>query len=128
MFAHKINRYETERELCRGGMGAVYLARDPFTKRQVAIKVFSYFLSTDALFQERFQREAEVIVALEHPCIVPIYDFRQHGSQPNIVIRYMAGGSLQDRPEKEKMELHQLSRITDRVTVQNRIHQPGLRT
>ena len=115
MSAPKIGRYKVESELGQGGMATVYLARDPYIQRQVAIKVLSYQLTTDALFQEYFQREAEVIAALEHPCIVPIFDFGQHGTQPYFVMRHMVGGSLQDRLEKEKLKLHQLSLIIGRV-------------
>jgi serine/threonine protein kinase len=111
----KIGRYEVEDELGHGGMAVVYLARDPYVKRQVAIKVLSYKLTTDLLFQEHFQREAEMIAALEHPCIVPIFDFGRHGDQPYIVMRYMAGGSLQDRLAEEKLKLHQLARIIGRT-------------
>jgi len=115
MSAPKIGRYKVESELGQGGMATVYLAHDPYIQRQVAIKVLSYQLTADALFQEFFQREAEVIAALEHPCIVPIFDFGQHGTQPYFVMRHMVGGSLQDRLEKEKLKPHQISRIIDRV-------------
>ncbi len=115
MSAPRIGRYEIESELGQGGMATVYLAHDPYIQRQVAIKVLSYQLTTDALFQEYFQREAEVIAALEHPCIVPIFDFGQHGTQPYFVMRYMVGASLQDRMKKEKPKLHKLSRIIGRV-------------
>lgn len=115
MSVSKIGRYEVEDELGHGGMATVYLARDPYMKRQVAIKVLSYKLTSDALFQEHFQREAEMIAALEHPCIVPIFDFGRHRDQPYIVMRYMAGGSLQDRLARERLGLHQLSRIFGRV-------------
>jgi serine/threonine protein kinase len=110
-----IGRYEIEDELGEGGMAVVYLARDPYMQRQVAIKVLAYQLTTDELFQEYFQREAEVIAALEHPCIVPVFDFGRLGNQPYIVMRYMAGGTLKDRLENEKMELSQLARIIGRV-------------
>lgn len=110
-----IGRYEVEGELGHGGMAAVYLAYDPYVKRRVAVKVLSYKLTSDSLFQEHFQREAELIAALEHPCIVPIFDFGRHGDQPYIVMRYMAGGSLQDRLVKEKPKLRELSRIMGRV-------------
>ena len=115
MSVSKIGRYEVEDELGRGGMATVYLARDPYMKRQVAVKVLAYKLTSDSLFQEHFQREAEMIAALEHPCIVPIFDFGQHGDQPYIVMRYMAGGSLQERLAKERLKLHELSQIVGRV-------------
>jgi serine/threonine-protein kinase len=75
MSIDKIGRYEIEGELGHGGMSSVYVARDPFMNRQVAIKVLSYKLVSDTMFHEHFQREAEVIASLEHPCVVPIFDF-----------------------------------------------------
>jgi serine/threonine protein kinase len=111
----KIGRYEVEDELGTGGMAVVYLARDPYMQRQVAIKVLAYQLTSDALYQEHFQREAEVIAALEHPCIVPVFDFGRHGNQPYIVMRYMAGGSLQDRLNKGELKARDMAHVVGRV-------------
>jgi ABC-type transport system substrate-binding protein len=74
------NRYEILGELGRGGMGVVYRAKDPLLSREVAVKLIS---STDltAEIEERFQREAQVVAQMDHPAIVPIYDFgRDEGS------------------------------------------------
>jgi serine/threonine protein kinase len=111
----KIGRYEVEDELGTGGMAVVYRARDPYMQRQVAIKVLAYQLTSDTLYQEYFQREAEVIAALEHPCIVPVFDFGRHGNQPYIVMRYMAGGSLQDRLDKGGLKARDMAHIVERV-------------
>jgi serine/threonine-protein kinase len=70
-----IGRYEVIEELGQGGMAMVYLARDPYIKRQVAVKVLPRQFTFDPEFRGRFQREAEVIAALEHGSIVPVYDF-----------------------------------------------------
>ncbi len=115
MSAPKIGRYEVEDELGTGGMATVYRARDPYMQRQVAIKVLAYQLTSDALYQEYFQREAEVIAALEHPCIVPVFDFGRLGNQPYIVMRYMAGGSLQDRLDKGELKARDMAHIVERV-------------
>jgi serine/threonine protein kinase len=111
----KIGRYEVEDELGTGGMAVVYRARDPYMQRQVAIKVLAYQLTSDTLYQEYFQREAEVIAALEHPCIVPVFDFGRHGNQPYIVMRYMAGGSLQDRLDEGGLKARDMAHIVERV-------------
>jgi ABC-type transport system substrate-binding protein len=74
------NRYEILGELGRGGMGVVYRAKDPLLSRDVAVKLIS---STDltAEIEERFQREAQLVAQMDHPSIVPIYDFgRDEGS------------------------------------------------
>ena len=92
-----IGRYEVLQQLGKGGMATVYLARDPFFGRQVAIKVLSSLFSHDPQFQARFEREAKVIAALEHPYIVPVYDYGREGDQTFLVMRYMPGGNLGER-------------------------------
>jgi serine/threonine-protein kinase len=77
-----IGRYEIESELTTGGMGVIILAKDPYIQRQVAVKVLMYSRTLEDMYREFFQNEAEIIAALEHPCIVPIYDFGWHGQQP----------------------------------------------
>ncbi|MBC8506483.1 MAG: serine/threonine protein kinase [Anaerolineales bacterium] len=115
MSVEKIDRYEIERKLGVGGMAEVFLAQDPYMKRRVALKILPYDLTTKELYQELFQREAEVIAALEHPCIVPIYDFGQYGNQPYFVMRYMRGGSLEDKILEQKMDPRPLAKIVERV-------------
>jgi serine/threonine-protein kinase len=110
-----IGRYEIESELTTGGMGVIILAKDPYIQRQVVVKVLMYSRTLDEIYREFFQNEAEVIAALEHPCIVPIYDFGWHGQQPYIVMRYMAGGSLQDRLDKGEVKLTEMAHIMKRV-------------
>lgn len=110
-----IGRYEVEAELTQGGMGVIFLAKDPYIQRQVVVKVLMYKHTLDDVYREFFQREAEVIAALEHPCIVPIYDFGWHGQQPYIVMRYMSGGSLDDRLQKGEIKLTEMAHILKRV-------------
>jgi serine/threonine protein kinase len=89
----QVGRYEIQRRLGRGGMGAVYVAHDPVLGRMVAIKVFAGDLDLpDA--RERFSREARAAAALSHPNIVTIYDFGEYESQPFIVMEYVAGETL----------------------------------
>ena len=111
----KIGRYEVDYELGRGGMAEVFLAYDPYTKRQVAIKVLLNFLAGDERVQIFFHREAEVIAALEHPCIVPIFDFGFHENDPYFVMRYMSGGTLRERMDAQEFRPTQMSRIFERV-------------
>ena len=116
MSISKIGRYEVEAELTQGGMGVIFLAKDPYIQRQVVVKVLMYKHTLDDVYREFFQREAEVIAALEHPCIVPIYDFGWHGQQPYIVMRYMSGGSLDDKLQKGEIKLTEMAHILKRVS------------
>src|SRR5512136_2820306 len=97
MFPQKIGRYEVKGELGRGGMASVYRAYDPRFKREVAIKVLPPEFLHDPQFRARFEREAQTIAALEHPAIVPVYDFGEEEGQLFLVMRYMPGGSLADK-------------------------------
>jgi predicted Ser/Thr protein kinase len=98
----KIGRYEIERELGRGAMGVVYLARDPRVRRQVAIKTYhvpeGLKPEQEAEFRERFLREAQAAGALNHPAIVTIYDADDDPDNrtPFIAMEYVQGQSLSD--------------------------------
>jgi outer membrane biosynthesis protein TonB len=97
-------------------MAKVYLAHDPEFDRQVAIKVLPAQLAQDSQFLERFRREARTIAALEHPAIVPVYDFGQHEGQPYLVMRYMPGGSLDQRLTGGRtLTLDQTADLLDRL-------------
>lgn len=69
MTSRKISRYEIKSEIGRGGMATVYLAHDPRFQREAAIKVLPRELLHDPSFRARFEREAKIIAALEHPAI-----------------------------------------------------------
>ncbi|HUF38091.1 MAG TPA: tetratricopeptide repeat protein [Anaerolineales bacterium] len=92
-----IDRYRIERRIGHGGMAVIYQALDPTMKRTVAIKLLPRQLLDDESFAMRFQREVETLAALEHPAIVPIYDYGEFEGQPYYVMRYMPGGSLVER-------------------------------
>jgi eukaryotic-like serine/threonine-protein kinase len=114
--ANLVGRYEVQDKLGEGGMAEVYLARDPYMQRQVAIKLLSPSLNTDQEVRRRFEQEAVVIAALEHSYIVPIYDFGYYGDQPFIVMRYMAGGSLKERLQNYgPLSLANAARIIERM-------------
>ena len=111
----KIGRYEVVRELGQGGMAMVYLARDPFIKRQVAVKVLPRQFTFDPEFRARFQREAEIIATLEHLAIVPVYDFGEDQDQPFIVMRHMTGGSLADLLTKGPLPVAEIAALFERL-------------
>lgn len=110
-----IGRYEILSELAQGGMGVIFLAHDPFVQRPVIIKVLTYRFALEEFHREIFQQEAKIIASLEHPYIVPVYDFGWHGSQPYIVMRYMVGGSLEDMMNRQEVKLAEFSKILERV-------------
>jgi serine/threonine protein kinase len=90
-------RYVLERVLGRGGMAAVWLARDERLERRVAVKILSDSFAGDEEYLRRFQREARVAASLSHPNLVQIYDFDASGPRPCLVMEYVAGGDLGER-------------------------------
>ena len=115
MSIEKFGRYLVKSELNRGGMATIYHAYDPVFERDVAIKVLPSILLQDPSFRTRFDREAKTIASLEHPSIVPVYDFGEQDEQPFIVMRYMAGGSLSDRLKQGTLSLEETSKIITRL-------------
>ena len=95
--APEIPGYSTVRLLGQGGMGRVYLAKDEFLDRLVAIKVISEALPREAEPVARFQREARAMAAIEHPNIVHIYAYGIDAGRPYFVMQYIEGESLADR-------------------------------
>src|SRR5262244_1492523 len=83
--------------LGRGGMGEVYRARDMKLKRDVAIKILPDEFSRDADRVSRFQREAEVLAALNHPNIAAIHDLEETSGMRYLVLELVEGETLADR-------------------------------
>jgi len=83
--------YSLQRELGRGGMGIVYLARDVQLDRDVAIKVLPAHLARTAESRERFVREARTAAGLSHPNIVPIHRVGEAGGFVFFVMSYVEG-------------------------------------
>ncbi|MCC6245832.1 MAG: serine/threonine protein kinase [Gemmatimonadaceae bacterium] len=91
------HRYTIERELGRGGMGAVYLARDRQLDRPVALKVLPQEFATDAALRERFLRETRTAASFSHPNIVPVYAVEDGTDVLAFAMAYVEGESLAAR-------------------------------
>ena len=89
--------YSLQRELGRGGMGVVYLARDVQLDRDVAIKILPTHLAQTAAARERFVREARTAAGLSHPHIVPIHRVGEAGGFVFFVMSYVEGETLGER-------------------------------
>jgi len=87
----KIGKYEILERIGQGGFGLVYKARDPFIKRQVAIKVCT---SSDETLKKRFIREAEIAGNLHHRSIVTVFEFGYDAAGPFLVQEYLPGEDL----------------------------------
>src|ERR1051325_9129555 len=89
-------RYALQRQLARGGMADVFLARDELLDRPVAVKVLFPEFASDPAFVERFRREAQAAANLNHPNIVAVYDWGQEAGTYFIVMEYVEGQTLRD--------------------------------
>jgi hypothetical protein len=90
-------RYSLERELGRGGMGVVYLAREVRLDRRVAIKLLPPELAAQESLRERFMREARTAARLSHPYIVPLHSVDDIGGFVFYVMAYVEGETLAQR-------------------------------
>jgi serine/threonine protein kinase/formylglycine-generating enzyme required for sulfatase activity len=97
-----VGQYQLRELLGSGGMGAVYRAYQMSLKREVAVKVLPSNLVGEPGYFERFTREAEIAASLEHPHIVPVYDYGTQGKISFVVMRRLTGGSLADRLKQGK--------------------------
>src|SRR5216683_4876102 len=98
----QIGRYHISRRIGRGGLGEVYLAEDVPLQRQVALKIFPTQPGQEEM--SNFPVRARQIALLDHPHIVPVFDFGSDETGPDptwyLVTKYMPGGSLRDRHPK----------------------------
>src|SRR5215469_1922158 len=93
----KIGSYEIQGQLGSGGMGEVYLARDPRLDRHVAIKLLPAHLSADAMARERLRREAVAAAALDHPGICKIFEIAEANGALFFAMEYIRGQTLDER-------------------------------
>jgi WD40 repeat protein len=91
-----VKGYELRECLGQGGFGAVYRAFQPLLGRDVAVKVIRAEFANHPDFIRRFETEAQVIARLEHPHIVPLYDYWRDPTGAFLVMRWLRGGSLHD--------------------------------
>ena len=109
-------RYSLERELGRGGMGVVYLAREVLLDRPVAIKLLPPELAARPELRDRFMREARTAARLSHPYIVPIHAVDEIGGFVFIVMAYVDGGTLAQRLTAHgPLPAHNVTRIMREV-------------
>ncbi len=114
-------RYESLRLLGRGGMGAVYQARERRTGELVAIKVLSEELARRPDLQQRFRREARALALLRHPNVVRFREFDAEGSAPFIVMEYVEGQPLNEQlPLKPQRAVEVLAQICDALSAAHR--------
>jgi len=101
----KLGPYEILGPLGAGGMGEVYRARDKKLKRDVALKVLPDLLARDPERVARFQHEAEVLAALNHPNIAMVYGWEESTGTLALVMELVGGAPLSERIRSHRMDL-----------------------
>lgn len=96
----RVGPFEVLREVGRGGMGVVYLARDTRLDREVAIKALPEHLASDRSRLERFEREAKTLAGLSHPNVAGIHGVEEQGGSRYLVLEYVDGETLADRLDR----------------------------
>ncbi|MBV9228638.1 MAG: protein kinase, partial [Chloroflexi bacterium] len=103
MVGQILGHYRIIRSLGYGGTATVFLAEDINLQREVALKVFQPGTGETQDFLHRFAREARILAQLDHPNILPVYDYGEQNNIAYLVMPHMAGGSLRDRLRKQRI-------------------------
>jgi len=107
--------YEIEAEIARGGMGVVYRARDLKLNRPAAIKMILGHVHASESARVRFRIEAEAAAALEHPHVVRVFEFRDHGRDTCLVMEFLPGGSLDKRFARGRMSASEAAELLAKI-------------
>jgi serine/threonine protein kinase len=110
-----IGPYRIIEQLGQGGMATVYKAYHAALDRYVALKVLHPAFHEDPNFAARFQREARVVAKLEHPSIVPVYDYAEQESRPFLVMKYIQGETLKARLSRGPLSAAEITQVVDAV-------------
>jgi serine/threonine-protein kinase len=96
MIGRRVGSWVLERELGRGGMGAVYEARHTTLRTRAAVKVLTAGLESEESFRQRFHREADLQAQLRHPNVARVFDYLEDGGQWFLVVEYLDRGNVAD--------------------------------
>lgn len=110
-----VGQYRIIEQLGQGGMATVFKAYHAALDRYVAIKVLHPAFKEEPNFLSRFQREARVVARMEHPNIVPIYDFAEHKGQPYLVMKFIDGQTLKARMNDKPLTKEEAVEIVDAI-------------
>jgi len=113
----RLRGYRLLEEIGEGGFGAVHRACQPEVGREVAVKVIGRRLADNPEFIRRFDVEAQLVARLEHPHIVPLYDYWREPDGAYLVMRYLRGGSLRQALAHGPLEVDRALRLTDQITL-----------
>ena len=111
----KLGLYQVIEPLGEGGMATVYKGYQPGVDRYVALKILPKRLAEDPKFIGRFEQEAKIVAQLQHPHILPVFDYGESGGYTYIVMPYIQGGTLADLLHGNQIPLTQTRTIISQV-------------
>ncbi|MFN8460156.1 MAG: serine/threonine-protein kinase [Anaerolineales bacterium] len=122
-----LGSYRIIGQVGKGGMATVYKAYQASMDRNVAIKVLPRQLAESPEFAARFQQEARIIARLEHPHILPVFDFGESDGVTYFVMRYLEAGTLKTKMEAGPLSLNEIDRLfTQLAEALNYAHGHGI--
>lgn len=123
----QLGPYQVVAPLGEGGMAAVYKAFQPGVERYVALKILPRHYASDPEFVGRFQQEAKILAHLQHPHILPVFDYGQADGYTYIVMPFLQNGDLTDLLKGQPLTLPQVRRIIAQIgDALDYAHQQGL--
>jgi len=111
----QVGPYRILEQLGQGGMATVYKAYHAALDRYVAVKVLHQAFMEDPHFLARFQREARLVARLEHPNIVPIYDYAEYEGQPYLIMKFIEGETLKARLQRGPLNATEVQNVVETV-------------
>jgi serine/threonine protein kinase len=115
LIGQSLGQYRIVEIIGQGGMATVFKARQPGLERWVAVKVLPPHYAADPHFSAHFLREAQAIARLEHPHILPVYDFGQQGRYIYLVMRYVEGSRTLADVLRQPLSFKQMLSYLDQV-------------
>lgn len=121
------NDYKRLREIGKGGMATVYLAKQILTNRLVAVKILKKESASDLEFVKRFFREARITAQLDHPNIIRVIESNYSAGTSYIVTEYIDGGDLRGLMRNSKINLHRKLQVINKIVdALDYAHQQGI--
>jgi ligand-binding sensor domain-containing protein len=111
----RLGAYQIVEQVGQGGMATVFKAYQPSIDRYVAIKILPSRFTEDESFLGRFTQEARTLARLEHPHILPVYDYGEQDGITYLVMRFVEAGTLKDLAREGPVELEEAGRILGQV-------------
>ncbi len=116
LVGQKLGKYEVVALLGSGGMATVYQGYQADVERYVAIKVLPPHPGLDSAFIDRFRLEARTIARLQHPHILPLYDYGTQDDILYLVMQYVDGGSLKEQIDEGRMDPQEVARLLVQIS------------